>query len=119
LREIKAEAIHPYARDAIAGVAETVRIPIPPNQLDATIPIIVFDFPTDAVHLHGKVVFVSAFQVLPALLKRHGKVIICNSSNRTYIVRKEDVVRELERRVRAGRAFDKEYYGRGLEYLTS
>jgi hypothetical protein len=119
-REIKSEALHPYARDAIVGVASTVGIPVPPDMLDPTVPIIVFDNPTDAVYLYGKVAFISAFPAIAFLLKKHGKVIVCNSSGRTYVVRKEDVIAELERRVkRTRRAFDKEYYGKGLEYLAS
>ncbi len=119
-REIEAEALNPYAGCVIYDLCKTVNIPILPDQLDPTVPIIVFDIPTDAVYLDGKVVFVLASRALPVLLKKYGKVIICNRSNKTYMVTKEDIIRELKRKVKRTRdEFDKEYYGKVLEYLTS
>jgi uncharacterized protein YlbG (UPF0298 family) len=118
-------SVHRYVFSAVAIAVTSIggtRV----KELDSTVPIITVDYP-DVIQLPDRqVIRVMWFDVLPMLLKKYGRVIF-NNPERNYValVTKEDIIKELKRRLRNERRrkykdeFAIEAYSRALEYLTA
>jgi hypothetical protein len=121
----EAGKVHRYVYSAVA-IATTALQGTRVSELDFTVPIITIDYP-DAIQLpDGQVIKVMWFDILPMLLKKYGRVIFNNPErNYTALITKEDIIRELKRRLRNERRrkykdeFAIEAYSRALEYLSA
>jgi hypothetical protein len=123
--EEEAEKVHRYVYSAVAIATTSIGGTLV-SELDPTVPIITIDHPNIIQLPDGQVIRAMWFDVLPILLKKYGRVIF-NNPERNYIamVTKEDIIRELKRRLRNERRrkwkdeFIIEAYSRALEYLSA
>jgi hypothetical protein len=124
--EEETKKVHRYVYSAVAIATTSLQGTRRVSELDPTVPIITVDYP-DIIQLpDGQIIRMMWFHILPILLKKYGKVIF-NNPERNYraLITKQDVIREIKRRLRNERRrkykdyYDIEAFTRALEYLTA
>jgi hypothetical protein len=124
LKEV-AGKVHRYVFSAVA-IATTALEGTRVKELDLTVPIITIDYPDNIQLPDGQTIRMMWFDIMPILLKKYERVII-NNPERNYVavVTKEDIIRELKRRLRSQQRrkykdeFLVEAYTKALEYLSA
>jgi hypothetical protein len=123
----EAGKVHRYVYSAVAIATTALQGTFTPvTQIDPTIPIITIDYP-DIIQLPDRqTIRMMWFDILPILLKKYGRVIFNNPErNYTVMITREDIIRELKRRLRNQRRrkykdeFAIEAYTKALEYLSA
>jgi hypothetical protein len=120
----EAKQVHRYVFSAVA-IATTALEGTPVSELDPTVPIITVDLPDNIQLPDRQVIRTMWFDVLPVLLKKYAKVIFNNPErNYTAMITKEDIIKELKRRLRnqQRRKYKDEFlikaYTKALKYLS-